>query len=157
MQFSPRSVFLPFMYKYPPQHSLLKNLQTLFLPQCERPRQSNTSTFLKVGTVINAFYCCFNTSNKVIEFCVSRTWMASASTCWYIAWRKEGSLNKSCYRDVLQHATSFRSHFCNKQITPLNMEPQCIMRTDVQTFVSCLCDVIVLTQTERILPRSHIF
>jgi hypothetical protein len=35
MQFSPRSVFLPFRSKYPPQHSVLKNPQSLFLPQSE--------------------------------------------------------------------------------------------------------------------------
>jgi hypothetical protein len=37
MQFSPRSVFLPFRSKYLPQHSVLKNPQSLFLPQKERP------------------------------------------------------------------------------------------------------------------------
>jgi hypothetical protein len=37
MQFSPRSVFLPFRSKYPPQHSVLKNPQSVFLPQSERP------------------------------------------------------------------------------------------------------------------------
>jgi hypothetical protein len=37
MQFSLRSVFLPFRSKYPPQHSVLKNPQSVFLPQSERP------------------------------------------------------------------------------------------------------------------------
>jgi hypothetical protein len=37
MQFSPWSVFLPFRSKYPPQHSVLKNPQSVFLPQSERP------------------------------------------------------------------------------------------------------------------------
>jgi hypothetical protein len=37
MQFSPRSVFLPFRSKYPPQHSVLRNPQSMFLPQSERP------------------------------------------------------------------------------------------------------------------------
>jgi hypothetical protein len=37
MQFSPRSVFLPFRSKYPPQHTLLKNPHSILLPQSERP------------------------------------------------------------------------------------------------------------------------
>jgi hypothetical protein len=37
MQFSPRYVFLSFRSKYPPQHSVLKNPQCVFLPQSERP------------------------------------------------------------------------------------------------------------------------
>jgi hypothetical protein len=37
MQFSPWSVFLPFRSKYFPQHSVLKNHQSMFLPQRERP------------------------------------------------------------------------------------------------------------------------
>jgi hypothetical protein len=37
MQFSSRSVFIPFRSKYPPQHSVLKNPQSVFLPQSERP------------------------------------------------------------------------------------------------------------------------
>jgi hypothetical protein len=37
MQFSPRSIFLPFRSKYLPQHSVLKNPQTMFLHQRERP------------------------------------------------------------------------------------------------------------------------
>jgi hypothetical protein len=36
MLFSPRSVFLPFRSKYP-QHPVLKNPQSVFLPQSERP------------------------------------------------------------------------------------------------------------------------
>jgi hypothetical protein len=36
MQFSLRSVFLPFTSKYP-HHSILRNPQTKFLPQSERP------------------------------------------------------------------------------------------------------------------------
>jgi len=35
MRFSPRSVFLPFRSKYPP-HSVLRNPQSMFLPQSER-------------------------------------------------------------------------------------------------------------------------
>jgi hypothetical protein len=31
MQFSPRSVFLPFRFKFPPKHSVLKNSQSVFL------------------------------------------------------------------------------------------------------------------------------
>jgi hypothetical protein len=34
MQFSPRSVFLPFRSKYP-HHSVLRNPQSMFLPQSE--------------------------------------------------------------------------------------------------------------------------
>jgi hypothetical protein len=30
-------VFIPFRSKYPPQHSVLKNPQSVFLPQSERP------------------------------------------------------------------------------------------------------------------------
>jgi hypothetical protein len=37
MQFSPWSIFLPFRSKYPPQHSVLKNPQSMFLNQSERP------------------------------------------------------------------------------------------------------------------------
>jgi hypothetical protein len=37
MQFSPWSIFIPFMSKYPPQHPVLKNPQTMFLPLSERP------------------------------------------------------------------------------------------------------------------------
>jgi len=33
MQFSPWSILLPFMSKYPPQHPVLKNPQSVFLPQ----------------------------------------------------------------------------------------------------------------------------
>jgi hypothetical protein len=36
MQFSSRSVFLPFRSKYLPQHSILKNLQFVYLSQSER-------------------------------------------------------------------------------------------------------------------------
>jgi hypothetical protein len=36
MQFSPQSAFLSFTSKYPPQHSVLKNSQSLFLPHSER-------------------------------------------------------------------------------------------------------------------------
>jgi hypothetical protein len=35
MQFSPQSIFLPFRSKYPPQHSVLKNPQSEFLPERE--------------------------------------------------------------------------------------------------------------------------
>jgi hypothetical protein len=37
MQFSPLSIFLSFISKYPPQHSVLKNHQSVVLPQSERP------------------------------------------------------------------------------------------------------------------------
>jgi hypothetical protein len=37
MQFSPRSVFLSFRSKYLPQQSVLKNPQSMFLPQSDRP------------------------------------------------------------------------------------------------------------------------
>jgi hypothetical protein len=37
MQLSTWSIFLPFRSKYPPQHSVLKNPQSVFLPQNERP------------------------------------------------------------------------------------------------------------------------
>jgi hypothetical protein len=37
MYFSSRSVFLPFRSKYLPQHTVLKNPQSMFLPQSERP------------------------------------------------------------------------------------------------------------------------
>jgi hypothetical protein len=36
MQFSPRSVFHHFRSKYPPQHSVLKNPQSMVLPKIER-------------------------------------------------------------------------------------------------------------------------
>jgi hypothetical protein len=39
MQFSPRYVFLPFRSKYPPQHSVLKNPESMFNPG---PRRSET-------------------------------------------------------------------------------------------------------------------
>jgi hypothetical protein len=37
MQFSPRSVFLPFRSKYLSQHTVLKNPQSMLLSQSERP------------------------------------------------------------------------------------------------------------------------
>jgi hypothetical protein len=37
MQFSSQSVFLPSRSKYPPQHTVLKNPQSMFFPQSERP------------------------------------------------------------------------------------------------------------------------
>jgi hypothetical protein len=37
MRFSSRSVFLPFRSKSLPQHSVLKNPQSVFLPHGERP------------------------------------------------------------------------------------------------------------------------
>jgi hypothetical protein len=37
VQFYSWSIFLPFRSKYPPQHSVLKNPQSVFLPQSERP------------------------------------------------------------------------------------------------------------------------
>jgi hypothetical protein len=37
MQASPLSIFLPFRSKYPPQHTVLKNPRSVFLPQNERP------------------------------------------------------------------------------------------------------------------------
>jgi hypothetical protein len=37
MQFSPWSIFLPFRSKYLPQHSVLRNPQSMFLPQSVRP------------------------------------------------------------------------------------------------------------------------
>jgi len=37
MQFSPLSVFIPFRSKYLPQHSVLKNPQSVFLPHGEGP------------------------------------------------------------------------------------------------------------------------
>jgi hypothetical protein len=37
MQFSPWSVFLPFRSKYPPQHSVLKNPQSMFRIYCTVP------------------------------------------------------------------------------------------------------------------------
>jgi hypothetical protein len=37
VQFSPWSVFLPFRSKYLPQHSVLKNSQSVFVHQSERP------------------------------------------------------------------------------------------------------------------------
>jgi hypothetical protein len=37
MQFSPWTIFLPFRSKYLPQHSVLKNPQSTFIPQSERP------------------------------------------------------------------------------------------------------------------------
>jgi hypothetical protein len=37
MQYSPLSIFPPFRSKYPPQHSVLRNPQSMFLSQSERP------------------------------------------------------------------------------------------------------------------------
>jgi hypothetical protein len=37
MQFSLQSFFIPFRSKYPPHHFVLKNPQSMFLPQSERP------------------------------------------------------------------------------------------------------------------------
>jgi hypothetical protein len=52
MQFSSWSVFLPFRSKYLPQHSVLKNPQSMFLPQSERPSftpiQHNWQNFLYI-------------------------------------------------------------------------------------------------------------
>jgi hypothetical protein len=49
MQFSPWSVFLPFRSKYLPQHSVLRNPQSMFLPQSERrsfaPTQYNWQNY----------------------------------------------------------------------------------------------------------------
>jgi hypothetical protein len=49
MQFSPRSVFLPFRSNYPPQHSFLKSPQSVSLPQSERknfaPTQYNCQNY----------------------------------------------------------------------------------------------------------------
>jgi hypothetical protein len=53
MQFSPWSVFLPFKSKYLPQHSVLKNPQSVFLPQSERPKR-NRRSLQKCGTASQA-------------------------------------------------------------------------------------------------------
>jgi hypothetical protein len=37
MQYSSWSFFLPFRFKYPPQHSVLRNPRSMFLPQSQRP------------------------------------------------------------------------------------------------------------------------
>jgi len=37
MQFSPRSVFIRFRTRYPPQRFVLRSSQSVFLPQSERP------------------------------------------------------------------------------------------------------------------------
>jgi len=42
LQFSPRQVYISFRSKYPPQHSVLKNPQSMFLPQSERPSSAPT-------------------------------------------------------------------------------------------------------------------
>jgi hypothetical protein len=52
IQFSSRSVFLPFWSKYRPQHSVLKDHQSMFLPQSERqsfaPIQHNGQNYSSV-------------------------------------------------------------------------------------------------------------
>jgi hypothetical protein len=44
MQFSPRSIFIPSTSKFPPQYTVLKNPQSVFLPQSDRPTKPRTHT-----------------------------------------------------------------------------------------------------------------
>jgi len=59
MQFSPQFVFLPFRSKYP-QHPVIKNPQSVFLPQSERPRfapvQHNWQNYSFVYFNLQVFY-----------------------------------------------------------------------------------------------------
>jgi hypothetical protein len=48
MQFSPQSIFLPFWPKYLPQQPVLKNPQSMFFPQSERPFHARTAQPAKV-------------------------------------------------------------------------------------------------------------
>jgi hypothetical protein len=51
MQSSPASChFLPFRSKYPPQHPVLRHLQSIFLPYCERPRAVIAQSVLRLAT-----------------------------------------------------------------------------------------------------------
>jgi hypothetical protein len=45
MQCFTQSIFLPFRSKYPPQHSVLKKNQSIFLPQSERPSFTQVAKF----------------------------------------------------------------------------------------------------------------
>jgi hypothetical protein len=55
-QFSPRSVFLPFRSKYPPQHSVLKNPQSVFLSQI-RWEIYDVKLWKEVGRQLNLSRC----------------------------------------------------------------------------------------------------
>jgi hypothetical protein len=59
MQFSPWFIFLPFKSKYP-QHSVLKNPHSVFLPQSERPSfapiQHNRQNTYTTRTDINLLW-----------------------------------------------------------------------------------------------------
>jgi hypothetical protein len=60
MDFSPWSIFLPFRSMYPPQHFVLTNLQSMFLPQSERPSfapiQYNWQNYSFMYFNLNFFY-----------------------------------------------------------------------------------------------------
>jgi hypothetical protein len=43
MQFSPRTVFLPFRSKYPPQHTVLKNPQSVLFPKVRDQFRTHTA------------------------------------------------------------------------------------------------------------------
>jgi len=53
MQFSPRSVFLHFRSKYLPQHSVLKNPQSMSLSQSETKFHTRTAQLAKTHILIN--------------------------------------------------------------------------------------------------------
>jgi hypothetical protein len=78
MQFSPWSVFLPLRSKYRPQHSVLKNPQSMFLPQSERPSfapiqhrevqyiwHKRTDEGTEMGSYLySQFHICFHNSGR---------------------------------------------------------------------------------------------
>jgi hypothetical protein len=59
---SPR-FFLPFRSKYPPQHSVLRNCRSVFLPQSERPSfapiQHNWQNYSFIYTIVTLFWSRF--------------------------------------------------------------------------------------------------
>jgi hypothetical protein len=56
VQFSPRSVFLPFRSKYHPQYSVLKNPQSVFLPKGERPSFAPINNIRKILLVLQSTF-----------------------------------------------------------------------------------------------------
>jgi hypothetical protein len=60
MQFSPRDVYSPFRSKYFPRHSFLKNTQSMYLPQSDRPSfapiQHNWQNYRSVYFILYVFW-----------------------------------------------------------------------------------------------------
>jgi hypothetical protein len=76
MQLSPRSVFLPFRYKYP-QHSVLKNPQSMFLPQSERPSfapiQHNQQNYSFIYFNLHVFFWQETGRQKILDWIIAST------------------------------------------------------------------------------------